>query len=74
MSITEAVSVMRGGKVVANLKTSNTSPEELAEKMVGRKVLLSIEKKEPKIGNKVLTVKNLNHLSKDGVEMLKNIF
>ena len=35
--------------------------------MVGRKVLLSIEKKEPKMGNKALTVKNLNHLSKDGV-------
>mgnify|MGYP001501072021 FL=1 len=73
MSITESVSVMRGGKVVANLKTNNTSPEELAEKMVGRKVLLSIEKKEPKIGNKILTVKNLNHLSKDGVDILKNV-
>ncbi len=73
MSTTEAVSVMRGGKVVANLKTNNTSPEELAEKMVGRKVLLSIEKKEPKIGNKALTVKNLNHLSKDGVDVLKNV-
>ena len=64
---------MRSGKVVANLKTNNTSPEELAEKMVGRKVLLSIEKKEPKIGNKILTVKNLNHLSKDGVDVLKNV-
>ncbi len=73
MNITEAVSVMRGGKVVANLKTNNTSPAELAEKMVGRKVLLSIEKKESKIGNKVLTVKNLNHLSKDGVDVLKNV-
>ena len=73
MSITESVSVMRGGKVVASLKTKNTSPEELAEKMVGRKVLLTIDKKEPKIGNKVLSVQNLNHSSKEGVQMLKNI-
>jgi len=73
MSITEAVSVMRGGEVVANLKTKNTSPEELAEKMVGRKVLLSIDKKVSKIGNKMLSVKNLSHASKEGVELLNNI-
>ena len=73
MSITDSVSVMRGGKVVANFSTEKTSPEELAENMVGRKVLLSIKKPTPKIGKSVLEVKNLGHNSKDGVDVLKNI-
>ena len=38
MAITDNVSVMRGGAVVADRKTSETSREELAELMVGRKV------------------------------------
>ena len=73
MSITDSVSVMRGGKVVANFSTEKTSPEELAENMVGRKVLLSIKKPAAKIGKSVLEVKNLGHNSKDGVDVLKNI-
>ena len=73
MSITDSVSVMRGGKVVANFSTEQTSPEELAENMVGRKVLLSIKKPTAKIGESVLEVKNLGHNSKDGVDVLKNI-
>ena len=73
MSITDSVSVMRGGKVVANFSTEKTSPEELAENMVGRKVLLSIKKPTAKIGKSVLEVKNLGHNSKDGVDVLKNI-
>ena len=38
MAVTDNVSVMRGGTVVADRKTSGTSREELAELMVGRKV------------------------------------
>ncbi len=38
MAITNHVSVMRNGEMVAHLKTSDTNREELAELMVGRKV------------------------------------
>ena len=48
---------MRGGKVVADFSTEKTSPEELAENMVGRKVLLSIKKPTSKIGKPVLEIK-----------------
>ncbi|MDC3076453.1 ABC transporter ATP-binding protein [Paracoccaceae bacterium] len=73
MSITDTVSVMRGGKVVADFVTKKTSPEELAENMVGRKVLLSIKKPASKIGKSILEVKNLSHQSKDGINVLKDI-
>jgi len=39
MAITDSVSVMRGGEMVAHRDTANTSREELAELMVGRKVV-----------------------------------
>ena len=43
---------MRRGTMVATVKTDATSPEDLAELMVGRKVLLDVEKKpsEPRRG------------------------
>ena len=38
MAASDRVAVLRGGKMVAERKTAETSPEELAELMVGRKV------------------------------------
>jgi ABC-type uncharacterized transport system ATPase subunit len=44
LSITDRVTVMRQGKQVAVTETATTSREALAELMVGRKVLLSVDK------------------------------
>src|SRR6202453_3342885 len=44
MSLTDRVSVMRRGEMVATFDTDKTSPPELADAMVGRKVILKIEK------------------------------
>ena len=43
MAFTERVTVFRGGKVTGELETARTNPQELANLMVGRKVLLTIE-------------------------------
>jgi ABC-type uncharacterized transport system ATPase subunit len=48
MAITDEVSVMRRGEMVATRTTKDTSVEELAELMVGRRVLLRVEKGEAK--------------------------
>jgi general nucleoside transport system ATP-binding protein len=45
MEVTDTVSVMRRGEMTATVKTSETNPEQLAELMVGRKVLLRVDKK-----------------------------
>ena len=73
MRITEHVSVMRQGEVVASFKTNKTSPEELAENMVGRKVLLDVGKKLKKVGTNLLKVSNLTHYSKEGIKVLEDI-
>ena len=56
MAITDNVSVMRQGTMVATRETAKTTVEELAELMVGRRVLLRVEKGEAKPGAVKLSV------------------
>lgn len=73
MAITDEVSVMRRGKIVATRKTADTNVEELAELMVGRSVLLNVKKKKPKIGEVKLSVENLTIKDSRGVTMVDNV-
>jgi ABC-type uncharacterized transport system ATPase subunit len=73
MEATDTVSVMRRGEMTATVKTADTSPEELAELMVGRKVLLHVDKNSPTLGDVVLDVQNLRVVDEQGVERLKSI-
>ena len=73
MDITDTVSVMRQGEMTATLKTAKTSPEDLAELMVGRKVLLRVDKTPAKPKNPVLEIQDLNMSDDFGVHRLKNI-
>ncbi|WP_421761202.1 ABC transporter ATP-binding protein [Devosia sp.] len=59
MAITDEVSVMRQGAMVKTLVTADTSPGELAELMVGRRVLLRVEKGPANPGKVMLEVENL---------------
>ncbi|GHF64063.1 ABC transporter ATP-binding protein [Seohaeicola zhoushanensis] len=73
MEITDTVSVMRRGEMTATVKTAETSPEQLAELMVGRKVLLRVDKAPAKPGAPVLEVENLRVVDEAGVERVKGI-
>ncbi|MEK9843124.1 ATP-binding cassette domain-containing protein, partial [Thalassospira sp.] len=72
MAATDNVSVMRQGAMVAHRKTSDTSPEELSELMVGRKVLLRLEKEQAQPKDTVLKVENLCVDNAQGVRKVKN--
>ncbi len=73
MEVTDTVSVMRRGEMTATVKTSETNPEQLAELMVGRKVLLRVDKKPAKPGRNVLEIEDLRVVDDHGVERLKGI-
>ena len=73
MEITDTVSVMRRGEMTATVKTAETSPEQLAELMVGRKVLLRVDKAPARPGDKLLEVENLRVTDDKGVERLKGV-
>ena len=73
MEITDTVSVMRRGEMTATVKTAGTSPEELAELMVGRKVLLRVDKAPARPGKAVLEVENLTVTDDQGVTRLHDV-
>ncbi|MBN9242314.1 MAG: ABC transporter ATP-binding protein [Mesorhizobium sp.] len=73
MAITDTVSVMRQGTMVATRETARTTVEELAELMVGRRVLLRVDKGEAKPGAVKLSVKNLVVRDSRGVTMVDDV-
>ncbi|SDD26538.1 simple sugar transport system ATP-binding protein [Paracoccus isoporae] len=73
MEITDTVSVMRRGEMVASVTTAETSPEELAELMVGRKVLMEVDKQPAAPGETVLSVRDLRLVDDEGVERIRGI-
>jgi len=59
LAISDDVTVMRDGRVVGRLKTKETNAAELARLMVGRDVLLRVEKTPAHPGAPVLEVRDL---------------
>jgi ABC-type uncharacterized transport system ATPase subunit len=59
LALSDNVTVMRDGKIVGSKTTSETKAAELARLMVGRDVLLSVEKSAAQPKDVVLSVRNL---------------
>ena len=60
LAISDFVTVMRDGKIVGNVKTSETSTKDLARMIVGRDVLLRVEKTDSQPKENILSVKSLS--------------
>ena len=73
LDISDRITVMRRGKVVGHLTTRDTSEEEIATLMVGRAVLLRVDKKPAKPGAVVLKVEDVSANSDRGVPALKGV-
>jgi len=73
MEVTDTVSVMRRGEMTATVNTSETNSEHLAELMVGRKVLLRVDKAPTKPGKPVLEIENLHVTDEKGVARVEGI-
>jgi general nucleoside transport system ATP-binding protein len=73
IAIADRIVVLRGGKAVGEADPADATPGQLAEMMVGRPVLLTVEKGRPAPGDVVLSVQNLvvlddrNRRAVDGV-------
>ena len=73
MAVTDTVSVMRRGAVVANYQTSKTNVGELAEAMVGRRVLLRVEKSRATPGEIILDVRNVTWRDSQKVKRVDDV-
>ncbi len=67
MSMSDRVTIIRRGKVTGIVNTVDTSIDELAELMVGRKVNLVVEKRESELTGEVLKVENLSANDQRGI-------
>jgi simple sugar transport system ATP-binding protein len=73
LEISDRITVMRRGKVVGHLVTKDTTEQEIATLMVGREVLLRVDKKPAKPGDVTFKVENLTASSDRGVPALKGV-
>ncbi len=73
MAVSDVVAVLRKGKHIATVKTSETNPQALTEMMVGKKVDLNIYRDEPKDPKPRLTIAGLTCKNDDNVVTLDDV-
>lgn len=73
MEITDRMTILRGGKSVGVHETKDTNPEIISRLMVGRDVVLAVEKDVAKPENTILKVRNLEYVNDWGKKMLDNV-
>jgi len=73
MAITDRVSVMRGGRMVAHRETAATTAAELAELMIGRRLASGLAKSPAKPGRALLAVRDLDVPGANGARRVKGV-
>lgn len=73
MAVSDRVTVLRKGKLVATMLTRETNEVDLARKMVGREVLFRLEKKPITPGEVILEVQDVTAYGDRGEIAIKNI-
>jgi simple sugar transport system ATP-binding protein len=73
LALSDEVTVMRDGRVVSHRRTAETNSAELARLMIGRDVLLRVDKKPPTVGAIVLDVKDLSMTARDAARRLEKV-
>ena len=73
MEVADEVTVMRDGRVTAELQTSETDPRELARLMVGRDVVFDIARSKGHFGPAKLTVEGLRARNDRGLQALDDV-
>ena len=74
LAISDNVTVMRDNTVVGNVKTSETNAKDLARMIVGRDVLLRVEKTAAQPREAILSVENLSVRNSHGEALNKVSF
>ena len=73
LAICDRITVLKRGKVGGTVEASETDMGELAEMMVGRRVVYSFEKAEVAPGEAVLRVEGLEALDDRGIPTLRGV-
>lgn len=73
MQITDRMTILRGGKSMGVYETKDVSPEKISRLMVGRDVVLKVEKSPAQPTEEVLRVRDLEYVNEWGKKMLDKV-
>jgi simple sugar transport system ATP-binding protein len=73
LAIADRITVMRGGKVVGTAEPSTTNEQQLATLMVGREVILTVDKDEAKPKEDILKVEDLRVRDQRELETVRGV-
>ncbi|MCD1260449.1 ABC transporter ATP-binding protein [Paenibacillus athensensis] len=73
MAVCDGVTIIRRGKVIDSVRVKETTPDELAAKMVGRQISFSVDKEEATPGRTILKLSNVEALDSRGIPALQKL-
>lgn len=73
LAVADRITVMRDGKVVGTVKPADTNEAQLAAMMVGREVILQVEKAPASPGEEVFQVRDLSVFDQRGLEAVRGV-
>jgi general nucleoside transport system ATP-binding protein len=73
LAVADRITVMRAGKVVGTVLPKDTHEHQLASMMVGREVILTVEKDPAKPGEEILKVEGLKVSDARGLEAVRGV-
>jgi len=73
IALCDRICVLRDGELAGLVETENTSPEQLAQMMVGRPVVFTTEKEPKEPGEVILSVSDLHVLDNRKLEKVRGI-
>ena len=73
MAVSDVVAVLRKGRHISTVRTSETNPQQLTEMMVGRAITLNIDRTDPVDPKPRLTVAGLTCRDSEGVSKLEDV-
>ena len=73
MEITDRMTILRGGRSMGIHETKDVTPEEISRLMVGRDVILKVDKDQAKPTDEVLKVRDLEYVNEWGKKMLDKV-
>jgi len=73
LDVSDRITVMRKGKVIGTKNTADTTIPELANMMVGRDVVLQVDKTPANPTDVVLDVRDLSYRNGSGIQMMHDV-
>jgi general nucleoside transport system ATP-binding protein len=73
LEIADRITVLRRGKKIDTIPREGATEDTLARMMVGREVLLRVEKKTPEVGDVLLEVRDLSVRDERGLDVVRDV-